>query len=78
MSNMEKKITKLDLLCKAIDKNMDSWNKNVKDKEYTLNTNDSSSVKEAKIYRYMNQYDDNNIHKLIQKKLNIAEGADFK
>ena len=74
---MKKKITEFDTICNYIYENMDVWNKNVKSKKYKLNENDSRSRVEAKIYRYMNEYD-NNIHRLIQKEPNIERAANLK
>tara|TARA_Y100000310_G_scaffold317078_1_gene369537 strand:- start:1731 stop:1949 length:219 start_codon:yes stop_codon:yes gene_type:complete len=38
--------------------NIESWNKKVKKKKYTINNSDSYSLIEHKIYRYLNEYDE--------------------
>ena len=69
---MEKKVTEFDLTCQFVVDNLAHWNSSVKKKEYQLNSDDSSSLKVAKIYRYLNEHD-TNICRLIQHKRNKAE-----
>ena len=74
---MKKKTTEFNTICNYLYENMDVWNKNVKSKKYKLNENDSRLEIESKIYRYMNEYDDN-IHRLIQQEPNIERAANLK
>ena len=74
---MKKKLTDSNTICNYLYENMDVWNKNVKSKNYHLNENDSRLELESKIYRYMNEYDDN-IHRLIQQEPNIERAANLK
>ena len=69
---MKIKQTKFNTVCSIVADNISIWNKEVKDKKYKLNVNDSSLVKEAKIYRYLNEHDED-ICRLILKEPNKAE-----
>jgi len=51
---MEKKLTQFDYIVADVISNIDRWNNQVKQKEYIINNDDSFPLKEAKIYRYLN------------------------
>jgi len=42
-------------IVKDATENIEAWNKKVKKKEYHLYESDSDSIKEIKIYRYLNE-----------------------
>ena len=44
-----------DKIVKDATKNIEAWNKKVKKKEYHLYESYSDSIKEVKIYRYLNE-----------------------
>ena len=53
-TNMKRKPTQFDLVVADVIANIDRWNNQVKQKEYIINNDDSFNLKEAKIYRYLN------------------------
>ncbi len=53
-TRMEKKLTQFDYIVADAIANIDRWNSQVKQKEYIINDDDSFPLKEAKIYRYLN------------------------
>ena len=55
--NVKNKDCKFQRYIKYALSNIDNWNGKVK-KEYKINKNDSQSIKETKIYRYANKYED--------------------
>ena len=53
-TRMEKKPTQFDYIVADVIANIDRWNNQVKQKEYIINNDDSFPLKEAKIYRCLN------------------------
>ena len=74
---MDKKAKEFDLTCEFVVDNLAHWNSSVKEKKYQLNSDDSSSLKIAKIYRYLNEHD-TNICRLIRHKRNKEMARDLK
>jgi hypothetical protein len=71
---MERKLTTFDYIVQDVISNVDHWNKKVKSKKYIINNDDSFSLKEAKIYRYLNT---NAPFRLNEKKPNIISGREL-